>query len=293
MKHYNCLIARGPAERLELLPSLAGQLPITGLLEESDQITLYFDEGVLDQEMIDQLATWINDESVTFETGEVEEQNWNLEFEQSLEPVRISDRLVITQSWNPVEAEGDELVITIDPKMSFGTGHHESTRLISRLLDNIDLNGRAVMDAGTGTGLLAIIASLRGADRIMAFDNNEWAVENTAENIELNGVSDHIKLLGGELEEIEGTDYDVILANLHRNLIIRLLPQFVERLRNEKSLLLTSGVLYEDYQSLVDACAEFGLRPIAEERENEWIATTFTRSSESARTATSDGASGD
>ena len=192
-----------------------------------------------------------------------------------LEPVKVTDGLIFTQSWNPVEPESGELVITIDPKMSFGTGHHESTRLISRLMMAVDVEGKSVMDIGTGTGALAIIAAKRGANRILAFDNNEWAVENTRENLELNALTNEIEVLQGELEEIEPEAFDLVLANLHRNLIIRLLPEIVTRFNRPAGQLMTSGVLIEDYQGLVDAAGEQGLQPHVEERENEWIATTF------------------
>ncbi|MCB0712109.1 MAG: 50S ribosomal protein L11 methyltransferase [Ignavibacteriae bacterium] len=277
MKHYDALIVRADRETLELTMALGGTLPITGMLDEDESISLYFDEDVLSEEMVEELRQRLGErgEGVTFERGEIEEQNWNLEFEKSLEPVKVTDGLIFTQSWNPVEPESGELVITIDPKMSFGTGHHESTRLISRLMMAVDVEGKSVMDIGTGTGALAIIAAKRGANRILAFDNNEWAVENTRENLELNALTNEIEVLQGELEEIEPEAFDLVLANLHRNLIIRLLPEIVTRLNRPAGQLMTSGVLIEDYQGLVDAAGEQGLQPHVEERENEWIATTF------------------
>lgn len=276
MKQYDVLIARADRETLDLITALSGTLPITGILDEDDSVALYFDESEFRPEYAEELAAMLpQGRSVRFERATVEEQNWNSEFEKSLEPVRITDELVITQSWNPVEERDGEMVIVIDPKMSFGTGHHESTRLIARLMMRADLSGKSVLDAGTGTGSLAIIAAKRGAGTIVAFDNNEWAVENTLENLELNGASDRVETILGELEDIEATGFDVILANLHRNLIIRLLPGFVAKLAGPDSCLFTSGVLIEDYDSLLDAAREHGLVPVDEERENEWVATRF------------------
>ena len=277
MKHYDALTVRADRETLELLIAIGGTMPITGMLDDDEAVSLYFDEGVLDDDMIADLRDSLGERGAgaRFERGEIEEQNWNLEFEQSLEPVRVTDGLIFTQSWNPVEPGEGELVITIDPKMSFGTGHHESTRLIARLMMEVDLKGKSVMDIGTGTGALAIIAAKRGAGRIIAFDNIEWAVENTRENILLNDVEKEIEVVQAELEELEATGFDLVLANLHRNLIIRLLPEIVRRLNRPDGLLMTSGVLIEDYQGLVDAARREGLEPRAEERENEWIATTF------------------
>ncbi len=133
-----------------------------------------------------------------------------------------------------------------------------------------------MLDIGTGTGVLAIIAALSGAGTIVAFDNNEWAVQNTRENLALNNVSESIEVIEGELADVPGEDFDIVLANLHRNLIIELLPQIAGRL-SAAGVLLTSGVLIVDYDGLVDAAAEQGLAPVADERENDWIATRWER----------------
>jgi ribosomal protein L11 methyltransferase len=275
MKHYDAIVCTADRETLDILTAFSARVPITGILDNDTSIVLYFDEGVVDDALIDEIRSWAPPgHAVDIEREEIEEQNWNAEFERSLEPVRVSDDLVYTQSWNPVDAPG-ALVVTIDPKMSFGTGHHESTRLISRLMMRLDLDERSVLDIGTGTGALAIIAAKRGAARVVAFDNNEWAVENARENFERNEVTGEIELALGELSEIDGSDYDVILANLHRNLIIELLPEIARRFGTRERTLLTSGVLIADYQGLIDAAAAQGLRVIEEERENEWVSTRF------------------
>lgn len=278
MKHYDVLIARADRETLDLIVAFSDILPITGMLDEDDSVALYFDEAEFKSDYIDQLQGLLPEGSeVNFERGTVEEQNWNSEFEKSLEPVRVTENLIITQSWNPVEHRENEMVVVIDPKMSFGTGHHESTRLIARLMMGLDLTGKSVLDVGTGTGSLAIIAAKRGAARVVAFDNNEWAVENTRENLELNNEAASVETILGELDDVQATGFDVVLANLHRNLIIRLLPGFIAKFSGPDSMLLTSGVLIEDYDSLLDAARDHGLVPVAEERENEWIASQFKR----------------
>ncbi|MBC8144857.1 MAG: 50S ribosomal protein L11 methyltransferase [bacterium] len=275
MKHYDALAFYADRPSLELLTAFSTRLPITGVLDNDASIVMYFEDGVVDDALIDEIRSWLPEGSdVDIEREEIEEQNWNAEFERSLEPVWVTDDLVITQSWNPVDG-GDALVVTIDPKMSFGTGHHESTRLISRLLMRIDVKGRSVLDVGTGTGALAIIAARRGAERVVAFDNNEWAVDNARENFERNDVVNAIELVQGELADVAMRDVDVIVANLHRNLIIELLPELAKRFGALDRTLLTSGVLISDYDGLIAAAAEQGLRVIEDERENEWVATRF------------------
>jgi ribosomal protein L11 methyltransferase len=275
MKHYDALVCHADRDTLDLVTALSSRLPITGILDNESNIVLYFDGGVVDEALVEEIRSWAPPEMpIEIEREEVEEQNWNAEFERSLEPVRVTDGLVITQSWNPVDAPG-ALVVTIDPKMSFGTGHHESTRLISRLMMGLDFEERTVLDVGTGTGALAIIAAKRGAARVVAFDNNEWAVDNALENFERNGVENEIELVLGELAAIDLHGVDIILANLHRNLIIELLPELARRFGTRERTLLTSGVLIVDYDGLIEAAAAQGLRVIEDVRENEWVATRF------------------
>jgi ribosomal protein L11 methyltransferase len=277
LKQYSALTCHADRDTLDLLTAVSGTLPITGIVDNDASVTLYFDEGAYNEEILESLRSWVPDGAdVEFELGSVEEQNWNAEFESSLQPVRLTENLVITQSWNPVTPSGpDDLVVTIDPKMSFGTGHHESTRLIARLMTGIDFHGKRVLDIGTGTGVLAIIAARYGAAHVVAIDNNEWAVENTRENIAMNDAPDII-VMPGELADVAENDFDIILANIHRNIIIELLPEMVRRLRrSDDARILTSGVLIADYESLAAAAAEVGLYAAREERENEWVASEF------------------
>lgn len=276
MKHYDALTCRGSRDTLDLILAVSSLLPITGVLDENESVTLYFDQGNLNDEVRHQLRQWLPENAeLDMRLERVEEQNWNAEFERSLEPITVGDDLIITQSWHPIEQEPHgPMVIMIDPKMSFGTGHHESTRLIARLMLDIDFRGKRVLDIGTGTGVLAIIASKRHAARVLAFDNNEWAVANAYENAILNEVDD-LDIRHCELEAIAESGFDIILANLHRNIIIDLLPQIVEKFSDSEPMLFTSGVLIQDYESLLDEAARYGLSPVAEERENEWVATRF------------------
>jgi len=289
MKEYTSLTCYASSPTLEVLTAVAGMLPITGVQENDNSITLFFDEGIYQESFKETLSSWANSNDVEYVLEKVMERNWNSEFEQSLEPVRVAENLIITQTWNPAAHKADDYVIFIDPKMSFGTGHHESTRLIARLMLELDFTNMNVLDIGTGTGVLAILAALKNAKKITAFDNNEWAYENTLENIALNKtenkiIENKIEVLLCELDSIvlssqsnpQENKYDIVLMNIHRNLIMEMFNDVTKIIKSTQTAqILTSGVLYEDYQSLLDCAKKYNLVPKSEQRENEWIATNF------------------
>ena len=142
-------------------------------------------------------------------------------------------------------------------------------------MEHVDLDDRSLLDAGTGTGILSIIAALAGAGPIVAFDNNEWAVANTIENLELNGVAEKVEVFQGEMEDVAPDSFDLIVANIQAFVIIPLLPTFAERLNGAKGRLITSGILIDDQNDLYNAARSAGLIPVDEDRENEWLGTTF------------------
>ncbi len=278
MKNYAVLILRGDEAQCAVAVSYAQSMPVTGVLEDGDTVSLYF-EGATDLDRVrEELQGVPGLSGVEYEQGAVAEQNWNAEFEASLQPVAITESVIVAQSWNRDEVEeSDAIVVTIDPKMSFGTGHHETTRLVTRLMDNVGVQGRRVLDAGTGTGILSIIAVKKGASGAVAFDNNEWAEENARENIEQNGVAESVEVILGEMDDVAEGAFDLILANMQTGIIIPLLDEFSRRLSGPEARLITSGVLIEDIEDLLPAARQAGLLPVDEDRENEWLGTTFAR----------------
>lgn len=281
MKQYTSLTCFSDIHTLQILSAVAGMLPISGIQDNDSSIVLFFDEGNYNSDIKSTLLSWTDNVEIQFLEEKVEERNWNSEFEKSLEPIRISDNLIITQTWNQDFKENEnDYIIYIDPKMSFGTGHHESTRLISRLMLAMEFNDMKVLDVGTGTGILAILAILKNAKHVLAFDNNEWAVNNAKENFKINKVDSKVDNRLCEIKEILENDFDIVLMNIHRNLIIELIPEILKRVKlNEKFSILTSGVLIEDYDSLLETLKLYNLYPYKEAKENEWIATQFKISS--------------
>lgn len=210
------------------------------------------------------------------ETEEVvADQNWNEEWEKTIEARNIG-KFYVKPTWDRSSAPDDSILLEIDPKMAFGTGYHETTRLMLRLLPDVVKKDDLVLDAGTGTGILAIAAVKLGARKAFAFDVDEWSITNTKENILLNRVDQKISVRKGSTETIPaGSSYDVILANIERNTILDMLPKLQNLLKKSGRMLL-SGLLKKDEQSISDKLLGLDLEIREIIHENEWIAFSVT-----------------
>lgn len=206
----------------------------------------------------------------------VEDRNWNEVWEATIRPIRVTDRIIIAPSWHPPEPDGDVIVLTIDPKMSFGTGYHETTRLMLKLIERHLRTGDTVLDVGTGTGVLAIAALKLGALRAVGVDNDDWSFANARENAVLNGVAERLAIRLGDLAVIDEKGFGMIVANIQKNVIEAMLPDLVRRLAPAGRLLL-SGLLLVDRDAMLRSLAAVGLNVIDERTENEWVAFAATR----------------
>lgn len=209
----------------------------------------------------------------------IEQRDWNAEWEQSITPQRVTEDLVISPSWRMEEAKplGAKYVVTIDPKMSFGTGHHETTRLCLRAIESLDLKGKRVLDLGTGTGVLAIYVLMRGASSALGVDTDEWSIQNAIENRALNGLApEQLEIRQGTLElVVAGNErFDVILANIHRNVLVELAPRLREHLVAGGTLVL-SGLLVYDVEEVQEAYATAGFQFVRRSDESEWACLMF------------------
>lgn len=202
--------------------------------------------------------------------SEMKQENWNREWEESITPIRVSDRFIIAPSWHPVEATAGCTVLTIDPKMSFGTGYHQTTRLMMRLLEHGITGGERVLDVGTGTGVLAIAAVVLGAADAVGVDIDEWSKENAEENIARNGVEGRVAVYHGSVERADGS-YDVICSNITRNDNIALFAEYRDRARPGCRLLL-SGFYTGDLDDIRAAAETLGFAHTESLSEDEWAA---------------------
>ncbi len=203
-------------------------------------------------------------------TMDIQHKNWNEEWEQSIQPIHVSERFVIAPSWN-LGSSNSKTIIVIDPKMTFGTGYHETTRLMIRLMENYIQPNNSVLDVGTGTGILAIAAAKLGAKNIIGIDIDEWSLDNGIENTRRNKVEKEIEIRIGSLEVVPETNFDIILANIFRNTILDLLDTMLQKL-SPKGRIIFSGLLVADQSIIETALNKRNVNVISFLRENEWIA---------------------
>lgn len=201
---------------------------------------------------------------------EIQNQNWNKEWEESIQPVEVSERIVITSSWHSLPEKAGRIVLVIDPKMSFGTGYHESTRLMLRMMDRYVTPESLVLDVGTGTGILAIAAVKLGSRLAVGIDIDEWSHINAQENVVRNGCEQRVDIRFGSLESVPESEFDFIFANIIRSTITELFPSMIKKL-NKHGTFLLSGLLADDRDLMMGVLNEHDCTLLSIDQENEWI----------------------
>jgi ribosomal protein L11 methyltransferase len=257
------------------------QTSLAGTEEDDDgSITFYVPASEWNSDFEQSLHAFCRDYSdVEFLGAEmIEDRNWNAEWEATIAPVEATRDLVITPSWKMEDAKkmGAKHIITIDPKMSFGTGHHETTRLCLVAIEELAMDGRAALDLGTGSGVLAMYALLRGAKHAVGIDTDLWAIDNAIENRALNNFSEQqFEIRQGTMGEVVKEEkFDVILANLHRNLLLSTAGA-MQTLAADGAYLILSGILCYDASEVRAAYEKANFKFIRELNENEWTALVF------------------
>ena len=218
------------------------------------------------------LAT-VADYGTVVSEKEIEDENWNERWEEeSFSPVDIDNKIVIRAAHHPAPADA-VIDIIVKPSMSFGSGHHHTTRMMCRAIHSLNPSGR-VLDVGCGTGVLSIAAIKCGAEHADAVDIDPWSTASAEEAALLNRIAEQISVLLGTVEVVEGRKYDMVLANINRNIILNDIDRYVEAL-NEGGKLLLSGFLVEDIADITTAASERGLCPIAQSEEEGWVCLVF------------------
>jgi ribosomal protein L11 methyltransferase len=259
----------------EVLMAELAECGFESFVEHDDGLSGYIQNESFSEEMITSLmAADIPEQQLSYTVNIIEDENWNAVWESSFEPIIVDDKCMIRAPFH-AHFETFEYDIVIEPKMSFGTGHHDTTHLIISRMMTLDFRDKHVLDMGCGTGVLAILAEKMGASGGEAIDIDEWAHENTRENFSRNDCQRFITIKGGA-EAIPSVKYDVILANINRNILTRDMQSYVDVLQLG-GLILFSGFYETDFNE-IDKCAiSFGLKLSSRQVKNEWCMLEYTK----------------
>ncbi|NDW19793.1 50S ribosomal protein L11 methyltransferase [Dysgonomonas sp. 216] len=258
-----------------VLSSVIGDIGFESFVESEEGLIAYvledsFDEGELNSV----IANFpLEGADITYNFEVIEGRDWNEEWEKNyFKPLIIDERCIIQSTFHN-EPAVYEYNILIDPKMAFGTGHHQTTKLMIRQILNMDVQGKSVLDMGAGTAVLAILASMRGANPVTAIDIDKWAYDNAIENLHLNNINNIDVLIGGA-ELLGNQKFDVILANINRNILLNDIHKYASVL-NPQGELYMSGFYVEDIPAIQDECEKYGLSLKDYAEDTNWAVVKF------------------
>lgn len=260
----------------DILSAMLAEIGFESFVRGEDALEAYIPQPLFSQSALQQvLADLPLEVEISYTVQTMEDKNWNEEWEKNyFNPIVIGDECCIHSSFHQPEGTY-RYPILIDPKMSFGTGHHQTTLLILKEILAMELNGKSVLDMGCGTGVLAILAAMKGAGPVTAIDIEEWAYHNAVENVGLNGMTS-IRIEQGGAELLGAERYEVIFANINRNILLQDMPRY-EAVMEKGGVIVMSGFYLDDLPAIRARANELGLSFDHLREMDRWVATTFVK----------------
>jgi len=257
---------------VEILIAELGYAGFDSFVETEDGLSAYIKKEEWNEGLLDSIMILKSDEfKITYTSEEIEQTNWNAEWEKNFNPILVDNVCTVRAPFH--EKPNTEYDIIIEPKMSFGTGHHETTHMMIQHILNTDIKDKSVLDMGCGTGVLAILTAMKGASSVEAIDIDNWCYLNTLENIERNNTA-QIEVYQGDSDLLKGKRYDVIIANINRNILLKDINLYVSCM-NPKGFLFLSGFYSDDLQIIKAECELNGLFMKNKLEKNNWISVRF------------------
>ncbi len=259
----------------EILVSQLAEIGFESFQDTESGVVAYIPDSLHDSEAIKSCLKQLSGIGrIEFTSEIIPDQNWNAVWESEYPVVTIEKDCIVRAPFHAVTPGEYGLDIQINPQMSFGTGHHETTYLVLSMVLGMDLNQKSLLDMGSGTGVLAIAAKKLGARNVLAIDSEDWAYKNTLENVALNNVD--ITVQKGETIPQDSPEYDVILANINKNVLLSLMPVFAVHLKVDGTLIL-SGFFQTDSAEIDVEANKYGLNLTVQKTKNSWAALEFKR----------------
>jgi len=257
----------------EILIAELGETAFESFIENETGISAYIQKELWNDNILNDIHILKNSEfQINYTFEEIEQVNWNEEWEKNFSPIDVDGVCHVRAPFHP--ATNTKYEIVIEPKMSFGTGHHETTHMMIQHLLELDLEDKKTIDMGCGTAILAILAEMKGAKPIDAIDIDNWCYLNSIENTERNNCK-HISVYEGDANLLnKGQKYDIFIANINRNILLNDISTYVNCM-NEKAILLLSGFYTEDISAIQACCEALGLTYINKKERNNWVSLRF------------------
>ncbi len=256
----------------DILIAELGEMGFESFVENENGVEAFIQQADWHEHILDSIQILQSDEfKITYSKEEIEQVNWNEQWEKNFEPISVKDLVSVRAPFH--ENLNLTYDIVIEPKMSFGTGHHETTHLMIEQLLELNLEGMEVLDMGSGTGILAIFAEMRGAKHADAIDIDEWCYVNAIENVERNHCK-HIDVYRGDASLLKDQQYDLIIANINRNILLDDMSKYYECLKKGGTLLL-SGFYTEDIPALRSSAENLGMKYDGKLEKNNWVSLKF------------------
>jgi ribosomal protein L11 methyltransferase len=258
----------------EILIAELGEKAFESFIETETGISAFVQKNLWSETILEDIQILDNPEfKIDYTFEEIEQVNWNEEWEKNFEAIEVDGKCHVRAPFH--EKTTAEYDIVIEPKMSFGTGHHETTHMMIQHILETDCTHKKTLDMGCGTAILAILAEMKGAQPIDAIDIDNWCYLNSIENAERNNCK-HISVYEGDAGLLVGKKYDIIIANINRNILLNDMQAYVDCL-NENGLLFLSGFYTEDIPVISESCLSKGLTYEKQFERNNWVALKFTK----------------
>jgi len=279
MKKFKQFIIRTVPQNNEIISGLLWQLNLDGINEMENELIVFADESK--NILADDIKNILDEakknnfiETYNLIEEELEDRNWNEEYEKNVKVIEVSDKIVIKPSFKEYQPKSGQIIITIDPKMSFGTGEHQTTKMVLKFLEKYVRQGDIVLDVGTGTGILAIASVFLGAEKAIGIDNDEWCFFNGNENIKMNNVENKVEIRLAEIHQISEKDFDLITANINKNVLLDIAEEIKNKMK-KTGILILSGLLISDEEDIVKKYSAIGFGLLEKMQMDEWISLSF------------------
>ena len=257
---------------VDILIAELAALGFDSFLETKDGLLAYVKKELWNPMDLRNVLILANEDfSIDYEISEIEQLNWNEQWEKNFEPINVDNQCVVRAHFHDKPDVDFDIVIT--PKMSFGTGHHETTHMMLQLILALDFKDKSVLDMGCGTGVLAILAAMKGARSVDAIDIDNWSFLNATENVSANKC-EQIRVFEGDSNLLTDQNYDIILVNINRNLLLSDITVYKKHLKKE-GILLLSGFYKEDIGLISKECLANGLSFQENLEKNNWVASKY------------------